>query len=830
MIKNSNRRGLALSSILALVVSLFGGILPARAADALTLQPVDGTAVATMQGQAFYLQVFGTGAGRTDIDLLTFKVEASSTTSAAFENTTSANAYSVSWSGYAKATFTSSGDVKYLTPTAAGATNSATTSPTTSAGYVNVLALKTLGATSSTATGTATVTAFLDYDGNGKLSAGDLASAPVKITWYKWSAAPAKVAMSAISERELAFTASVTVGSLNTYSMRTGTGLEVEFQTEHTLSTTVSAMPGLSASSVSGLALTAKTSIVATLVYNDGNERVSLSSVSAKVGAATIDDITSSAVADANNLKAGADLANSYVRLNNAASVKFVASKSGAVKGAKLNITVSASALSEDKYVVINGVTYTDSDALPTTSDTALALTTNAKGEVQVNVTTVGFADAEKVEIWAAAQTKVAKHTFTYLEPNFSVYPANAQLAKPGSTVPVSFTVEDQWSVSPTTANDYRIELSFSGGDFDMDKAYIDVVGQKAEGNIKLAGSTASGTLTVTPNMQVWSVAGNRWINESAATTESALSVVVSTADVAISFAPTASVSGSISYDAWSYSADVTFSTNLGGGVAVVSADDVIFLVAGVSYSDTANVISDANGRATFSMASKMSGTHTISITVGDTTSTFSFIVDEASSDAGTGIVVSTNLIPAAATTPVVVTLVDDNGNPVQTSASGDIKVSWTGTKVGVPVGALPDETDANGQFTLNVFTAAGDDGTATLTVTYYKDGKGNTAAKDIQTFTAAVRVGEPVVEEPVADEVVVTVGTFTGYTAVFVKGAEGSKLSVKLAGKWHVVPSIVDGAAGYYLWKQKTGAGYVANVSVYIDGELVKTQVITTK
>jgi hypothetical protein len=829
MIKNSNRRGLALTSILALVVSLFGGVLPARAADALTLQPLDGSAVATMQGEAFYLQVFGTGAGRTDIDLLTFKVVASSTTSAAFENTSSAG-YDVSWSGYAKATFTSSGDVSYLSPTAAGATNSLTTSATSSAGYKNVLALKTLGVTSSTATGTATVTAFLDYDGNGKLSAGDLASDAVKITWYKWSAAPAKVAMAAISEREVAFTASVTVGTLNTYSMRAGTGFEVHFQTEHTFSASVNAMSGLSASSVSGLALTAKSSIVATLVYNDGTERVSLSSVSSKVGAATIDDITSSAVADADNLRAGADLANSFVRLNKAASVKFVASKSGAVKGAKLNITVSASALSEDKYVVVNGVTYTDSDALPTTSDTALSLTTNAKGEVQVNVTTVGFADGQAVEVFASAQTKTAKHTFTYLEPNYSVYPANAQLAKPGSTVPVSFTVEDQWSVSPTTANDYRIELSFAGGDFDMDKSYLDVVGQVAAGNIKLAGSTASGTLTVTPNMQVWSVAGNRWINEAAATTESALSVVVSTADVAISFAPTASVSGSISYDAWSYSSDVTFSTNLGGGVAVVSADDVVFLVAGVSYSDTANVITDANGRATFSMASKMSGTHTISITVGDTTSTFSFIVDAASSDAGTGIVVSTNLIPAAATTPVVVTLVDDNGNPVQTSASGDIKVSWTGTKVGVPVGALPSETDAAGQFTLNVFTAAGDDGTATLTVTYYKDGKGNTAAKDIQTFTAAVRVGEPVVEEEPVSDVVVTVGTFTGYTAVFVKGAEGSKLSVKLAGKWHVVPSIVDGAAGYYLWKQKTGAGYVANVSVYIDGELVKTEVITTK
>jgi spermidine/putrescine-binding protein len=75
-----------------------------------------------------------------------------------------------------------------------------------------------------------------------------------------------------------------------------------------------------------------------------------------------------------------------------------------------------------------------------------------------------------------------------------------------------------------------------------------------------------------------------------------------------------------------------------------------------------------------------------------------------------------------------------------------------------------------------------------------------------------------------------VTVGTFSGYTAVFVKGYEGMKLSVKLAGKWSVVPSIVDSSAGYYLFKQNTGVGYTADVVVYIDGVEVKRETVVTK
>lgn len=74
------------------------------------------------------------------------------------------------------------------------------------------------------------------------------------------------------------------------------------------------------------------------------------------------------------------------------------------------------------------------------------------------------------------------------------------------------------------------------------------------------------------------------------------------------------------------------------------------------------------------------------------------------------------------------------------------------------------------------------------------------------------------------------TIRAFTGFIAIFIKGYEGQKLSVRLAGKWHAVDPLDWGNKGYALFKQKTGAGYVANVIVFIDGVKIKRETVTTK
>lgn len=76
-----------------------------------------------------------------------------------------------------------------------------------------------------------------------------------------------------------------------------------------------------------------------------------------------------------------------------------------------------------------------------------------------------------------------------------------------------------------------------------------------------------------------------------------------------------------------------------------------------------------------------------------------------------------------------------------------------------------------------------------------------------------------------------VTVGTFNGFIAIYTQGHEGSKLTAKVAGRWLKVDSIAPALGkSYSLVKRNTGAGFLVNVEVYIDGVLMKNTTTTTK
>ena len=169
--------------------------------------------------------------------------------------------------------------------------------------------------------------------------------------------------------------------------------------------------------------------------------------------------------------------------------------------------------------------------------------------------------------------------------------------------------------------------------------------------------------------------------------------------------------------------------------------------------------------------------------------------------------------------------LADSYGNGV-TVAAPDIKVTYTGP--GLVVGTLPTATDAFGEFVFSVLLGSNDSGSAIITASYDQgsdDDFTGTAAGDLD-----IVMSKTVVVGAVASATKVTVGTYKGYVAVFAKGYEGQKLSVRLASKWHVVATLADLKAGYALKTIDTGVGYVANVIVYIDGVEVQRKTITTK
>ena len=76
------------------------------------------------------------------------------------------------------------------------------------------------------------------------------------------------------------------------------------------------------------------------------------------------------------------------------------------------------------------------------------------------------------------------------------------------------------------------------------------------------------------------------------------------------------------------------------------------------------------------------------------------------------------------------------------------------------------------------------------------------------------------------------SVGSFKGFIAIYTKGYEGQRLSAKVAGKWLVIDSLNESFNGnsYSRLVRSTGAGYEILVHLYIDGQFVKTEKLTTR
>jgi hypothetical protein len=72
-----------------------------------------------------------------------------------------------------------------------------------------------------------------------------------------------------------------------------------------------------------------------------------------------------------------------------------------------------------------------------------------------------------------------------------------------------------------------------------------------------------------------------------------------------------------------------------------------------------------------------------------------------------------------------------------------------------------------------------------------------------------------------------ITIGTFKGFVAIYFKGHEGARVSIKIAGKWQVVPRV---PKDFHRVVRKTGAGYTVKAEVYINRKLVQERLLTTR
>jgi len=473
------------------------------------------------------------------------------------------------------------------------------------------------------------------------------------------------------------------------------------------------------------------------------------------------------------------------------------------------------------KYLVVNGTA-------TTSWPSAIALTTGTDGYATLTVTTVGFAGTE--DFWVSA-TKQALADSMKVEVEVANYaltqPFDRYKTAAGTAVSLDYEVADQWGVDPIAADQLRV-MVVKGGDasfsYTTTVSYATVASGAAQFSFLPEPAAVTGSATATVNLQKYNASSGAWANTGdQVVTNINVSGLADDFDAAVATSYSVSVSYFPDTTAWVVVSGTVDNT---GSAIVVSGTGLYFSnSSGVTYSGGITVRADGSRAYSFGVAGELAGSYTITMTNGSATTTSLIKVDPVTGSAGSAINFDISSITAGTTKILVGKVVDANGNPVDTSVgSATILVSYA-ANAGIPVGSIPTETDANGEFKLSILTTEKDAGTFTVTAVYLKEGSA-TAAKDRVSTTHVVTIGKAASSTPSADQKV-NAGSFKGYVAVYAKGYAGQRMSAKIGNDWVVVESL---ASNFERVVDFTGAGYTIAVRIYIDRVLVDTITVTTK
>jgi hypothetical protein len=257
------------------------------------------------------------------------------------------------------------------------------------------------------------------------------------------------------------------------------------------------------------------------------------------------------------------------------------------------------------------------------------------------------------------------------------------------------------------------------------------------------------------------------------------------------------------------------------GASVTISAPGLFFAtdLAGTKYvsadSITVNTTETTGAFAVWAL-SKKGGTFAVSITSGSVTKTQNIKWAAAAATDGKNITITapTSSLPGRAV-DVVVLLTDKYGAPVQTTTTGNerLSVAITGPGSNTTIAAT---TDADGKISFKLIFGAYDTGVATIKVTY--DADGDTTTYSPVVVSQGIAVGQP--------EAAARLAASTKKFYVGIDNAKGLKVVVKVAGK--TVKSFVAS-----LTKQTVSIASAKGkkaVKVYVDGDLQVSKTLTIK
>jgi hypothetical protein len=535
-----------------------------------------------------------------------------------------------------------------------------------------------------------------------------------------------------------------------------------------------------------------------------------------------VDTLSISATANANITGGGTAYT---IRPNQTYTIRVTAATGSTSVSKAVTVTLGGATLAtSSKLLSINGGAYVT--AYPAAG---ITVTTGTNGVGTFTLGTSGFVAGDTLTVDAnVGNVSPALVTFTVAAPTYTVVADQALVATaPGTAVNLGFTVEDQWGESSTATNQYlKVTRGGSGFNYATTVSYHAVAAGAATVAFTPEPATKTGSATVV--VDITKLENGAYISDG---TSASVTVTVTSTANSFTTGLAASRAASVSYFPSTVSwVTVTGKVAVTGSAVTVTGDSTLVFrgATAATSAGTVTVYSDANAQYSFEVAALRSGNKTITLTNGTATTTSLIVVADAASDIGRTIAWDTTTIESGKTRVVTGTLTDANGNPVDTTGVGrtagdsgtaSIVVTYTGT-AGIVVGTMPTETDADGKFKVSVLTAAADSGTLTITAVYMPQGASTVTANKVTSVQAVT------VAPAAAPEVNAVIGSFNGRWAVRVENAKGSVVSVKAGSRWVKFTALNNN----YLFSRKSVVGRTIAVSVWVDGELQNSQTITIK
>ena len=783
MSKNLTRKGLALGAVVALGSSLFAGS-PAFAIDPVSLAPTTGTTYTTILGETFSLSSQFTDAAQVANESLKWVI-------------------------------TDSSDKLDLTAVnGTTATRNATTHKIVVAGTNSYGAQAlTFKAAATTDAFDVTVQAWMDYNNDSVVDAGEASSAVQTVKFIKLANSGLTTTLAALAvgdttaKATISFNADVNVAQLTAgdYALAFG-----------------KLASGVAASAASGSTFSAGVATAGTATTYDSTDKVLNASV-------TLSSAASAAIYEAVAVKGGAEVGSASFRTVAAAVATSVAAFTSTagdnIKASSSNFLVRSKVTS---FAATSAVLKADGDDADTDADVAAGIAgvvtatyTPASGDTTTTVTVGGktlsatttsvtfdaVSDAAgkfnaavvsstgkvggvvtlSVKVPGLSATAATSYTWTDATVTTLtdlVAGANARSVVKGGSVSIDYILVDSYGALVTT-DGYRVAVTAVGQGTDAVTVnkFVSFVGGKATVTFT-EGSTQAATYNVTAAAQLADATTGNYGAVSGATASSALKVLAA-ANPASAVTANAATTASVETKAFvsgdkrvlgnaltvpAYTAGVAITGDvtdvLGatvyGAPVTISAAGVLFTDGNVYSTGSITVQSDSVGHYSVTAYGTKSGKVTFTATSGAATKT---VVVTFAAGIRANLKTTTVVAPATSQTgravAITATLVDTFGNAV----SG-VVVSFASTGVG-SLSAATATTDDNGVASVKLVSQLGEDGDAVVTVTH--GGVDTTITTDDFTLAKTITFGITDAQVDIVSNRVTAVASYSkGKTVAF--------------------------------------------------------------